>query len=761
MPAILVASGLAIFAVALLTALLAGQSTVVHQSEDYQVSSAVESVAALAAEGLWSRYLAEQGGTAGDIASFRLHLSAQGIADGGPGGPPEASAGKDFLGALALPVQDGKTRFNEVGLDAVRIVRRDVGDATQLFLTVSASTARSEGRFDPVPERAVQQVYTVEPADFPGFEYALLANSLNCIFCHTRVDNAERWWNPSSDLTGSFTRVKVGALESLIVRHDNDGLERVINDHDADSTIAGSLYVRGLAAEGDGSLVGWDAVSLKSHPFDENGHIIEDSSGLCVEVFEPAGHPPDPLASLYLGYELTHAGQVDGTLPEHFPAPFPDDGGIDPATGEFDASGAGNQRVDDSEFFDLARHALGAITAGVVNVTPPGAVIDTLPEYAAAVLHGNQPNGLRPDGDGVQGNVVLTGTPEHPLWIEGALAIDGDLIIQGVVKGTGSLYVRGNLYVPTDLVYADGQKYLPGDAQDSPSGPRTFGLAGDGTKNALALAAGGNVLIGDFQRPATGSAGEPREFETISGGADGKWNFALAEMALFNRSEWAKTQATLSGPGGAAVANPGYVPGYVPRYYGYGANTTIPIFNRSAATWFDATTGTWQGVEAPTAWNTSQLSYARPSNPSDPFLYEPDGTPKAVIRALLHTNGWMKPSIYKQSLEDYENAREQDTPMQIDALLYTNNAILSIVYRDSAFAGMLTMNGSIVAADVGLLVPGKRDLANHYPNHSSLSRYAIGLQLNYDQRLKKALRIKNPFQVQLERTYWNPSASLL
>ena len=51
-PAILVVSGLAIFSVALLTAALSGSRTVVHQGEDYQVSSAVESVAASNVAGL-------------------------------------------------------------------------------------------------------------------------------------------------------------------------------------------------------------------------------------------------------------------------------------------------------------------------------------------------------------------------------------------------------------------------------------------------------------------------------------------------------------------------------------------------------------------------------------------------------------------------------------------------------------------------------------------------------------------------------------
>ncbi len=760
-PAILVVSGLAVFSVALLTAVLSGSRTVVHQGEDYQVSSAVESVAALAAEGLWSSYVAGQGGAPGDIESFRQHLTAQGIDDAGTGGLPAASDGKDLLAGLGLGEEHGKTRFNDVIVDAVRVVRRDVGDATQLFLTVSASTSRGEGVVNPVLNRAVQQVYTIEPADFPGFEYALLANNVNCIFCHARVDNAERWWNTDADQLGSFARVKVGTLESLIVRHDTDGAVHIINEHDADSFIAGSLYVRGLASEASGSAVAWDSVSLKSHPFDQDGLIIEDAFGLGLTAFAPAGGPSDPLENLYLNYPLAYAEQGDGYLPDHFPAPFPDDGGIDPVSGVFDASGAGNRHVDDNEFNDVAMAAQGSITAGVLNVTDHGDVINTPLQYSDALFTGNRDT-LACSQNGIDGNVVLTGYPDNPIWINGTLAIDGDLIIQGVVKGSGSIYVRGNVYIPTDLVYADGQAYLPNDSPGSPTGPRTFGIAADGTKNALALTAGGNVMVGDFQRPGTGPAGaEPGEYEIINGGSGGKWNFPLAEMSLFNRSEWAKTQPTLPGAGGTTVNNPGYIAGYVPRYYGYGPNTVIPILNQPGATWFDPASGTWHGMEAPTGWDTSQLTYARPTDPADPLLFNPDGSPKAVTSSITPTNGWMKASVYKQALEYFEDARPQGTPMQIDGLVYTNNAIFSIVYRNSAFAGMLVMNGSIVAADVGMLVPGMRDPTNLYPNHSPLSKYAIGLQLNYDQRLKKALRIKNPFQVQLKRTYWNPTSNLL
>lgn len=767
-PVILIVSGLAIFSMALLTAVLSSSRTVVHQSEDYQVSSAVESVAALGAENLWSRYVAQQGGAAGDIDSFRVFLTTVGIEDSGPGGLPPADAGDDLLPALALPLEEGRSKFNHVNVDAVQIVRRDVGDATQLYLTVSASTTRGEGMANPVLNRAVQQVYTVEPADFPGFEFALLANNVNCIFCHTRVDNAERWWNTNPDHQGSFARVKVGTLESLMLRKDMDGLTAV-NDADADSFIAGTLYTRGLALEHDGTLItaaDWASQYLKAHPFDPStGDIIEEPFGLAA--FSPAGDPPGPFENLYLDYPLAYADQVDGYLPDHFPSPFADDGGIDPETGLHDEAAAGNRIVDDSEFLEVAASANGEITAGIVNLTAPGETIDSALDYASALFVGNQPTGLQGNptgsGEGVQGNVVLTGWPDNPIRIDGTLAIDGDVVIQGFIKGEGSLYVRGNIYVPADLMYADGQSYLPGDTPGNPTGPRTFGIAADGTKNALALTAGGNIIIGDFQRPSSLQPDltyeQPGTLEIVNGSHTDDFNFPLAEMAIFNRAEWAKTQPTLPGASGP-VNNPGHVPGYVPRYYGFGDGTTIPIFNQGG-TYFDPVSGSWHGVESPISWDPNLLTYAEPGNPSDPLLYNPDGSPRAIISTLSHNDGWMTPHVYKLAVEYFEAERPQQTPMLIDGLMYTNNAIFSIVYRQSAFAGMMVVNGSIVAADVGMLVPGRRDVMNKFPNHSPLSPYAIGLQLNYDERLKKSLRIKNPFQVQLKRTYWNPTANLL
>ena len=40
---------------------------------------------------------------------------------------------------------------------------------------------------------------------------------------------------------------------------------------------------------------------------------------------------------------------------------------------------------------------------------------------------------------------------------------NGDVVINGYIQGTGSILASGNIYVPTDLQYLDGQEYVEGD----------------------------------------------------------------------------------------------------------------------------------------------------------------------------------------------------------------------------------------------------------------------------------------------------------
>ncbi|MEM7311061.1 MAG: hypothetical protein AAF682_30605 [Planctomycetota bacterium] len=762
-PTLLVVSGMAIFALTILASVLGTKKTSNLQADDYRLSSAVESVAILGAERIWSGYLAEEGGTAGTIASFRTYLTEAGIPDSGPGGPPDAEDGTDLLPMLSLPDDEAGATLQNVAIDAVQVVRRDEGDATQLFLTVSASTNRGAGLVKQPLNRAVQQVYSIEPEDFSGFDFAVLANNVNCIFCHTKVDSVDRVFNTDPALADTFERVKVGTLETLMLRHYG-GASGNIGDFDADSFIAGTLYVRGSAVDQNGSPINnWNDLAFQGYEFDPvTGGLLEDAFGaMNSEPFVPAGDPPQPMENLYLDYPDDYADMVDGNLPIGFPAPIPDNGGLDTQTGLPDPDAEGNKIVDDIEFAAAAEDAFGTISGGAITVFEEGNKIDSLNEFGAAMLLGTPGASL---ADVVDGNLILTGTEDNPIRIDGTVAIDGDVVLTGYIVGEGSLIVRGNVYMPSDVEYLDGKTYLAGDDPGNPTGPRTFGMAQDGTKNALALAAGGNVMIGDYLAPSQLQPDWtwqlPQKYEIVDGSADDSWNFSLAEMSLFNRGEWAKTQELLPGPGGSMVPNPGYVEDYVPRYYHFGDGDEVPIYNKGDI-YFDPVAETWHGdSEVPISWDEDLLTIADPNDPNDPYLYPATG-PQPALLEITPKDDWLPADIYKVGIEYYEDIRPMGKPLSIDGLIYTNNSIFSIVTRSTPMFGQMTVNGSIVAADLGMLVPGFKDPWGFFSNKSELSDYAVGLQLNYDQRVKGMIQIDNPYQVQLKRKLWNPTANLL
>jgi len=635
----------------------------------------------------------------------------------------------------------------------MNIVRRDEGDATQLWFTVSASTQRGEGIANPTLDRAIQVVYTVEPQAFDGFDYGILANNVNCVFCHANIDSVDRYYNLDPNLHGSFDRVKIGTLETLMVRTDQDGKTGVINDFDADSRLAGTLYVRGTATDHvGGPIADWSTTTLGSYAFDSSGKLLEDAFGsLTPTDMSPGSTPFQPLENLYLDYPDVYTQMVDGSLPSSFPPPIPDDGG---ASG----IGADNKAVDPSEFASILASSTGNVTAGTV-FEYGGNPIDTSSEYNQAFF---QKTGGSIVGSS-SSHTVLIGTLARPIRITDQVAIDGDVILSGYVIGEGSIVASGNIYIPSDLQYRDGV-----DA----NGDRTFGFGYDGTKNALALAAGGNVLIGDYLRPAglreDFTFDDPAKYEIIDGSASGKWSFALAEMSIFNRDEWAKTQPTLPGPGEDptdpstwTVVNPDYDPGHMPRYYHYGPGDEIPIFNKGI--WYDPSTNAWVGPkEVPLNWDPNQLTVLDPNDTSEPLLFDAFGNSIAAVAQIEPNGGWIDNTIYKDLIEYYEDNRTWGEPFKIDGLLYTNNSIMTIVNRATPFEGQMLMNGAMVAADLGVLVPSipSPSTAGTSANLPG-SPFKVGLQLNYDERVRDLLQIPNPYQVTIKRTLWNPTANIL
>ncbi|MEZ5973927.1 MAG: hypothetical protein R3E96_03515, partial [Planctomycetota bacterium] len=311
--------------------------------------------------------------------------------------------------------------------------------------------------------------------------------------------------------------MRVGSIESIHIRSNPE------------SSIAGTLYLGGNALEDDGDpLTNWSSLSLKSYSFDTDGKLLEDAfGGMTQQNLSPADAVnPLALENLYLDYLANGVtGMVDGDLPDYFPSPFPDNGGFDSISGVATPQYADNRILDPNEFMATAGSATGTISGGEVAVVPYGSTISSLGAFDAALTSGSSSL-----GNLTMGNVVLYGTEANPIVLDGTIAVDGDVVLAGVIKGSGAIMASGNVFIPGELKYADG---VDG------GGNRTFGVATDGTLNAVAVTAGGNVTFGD---PSHVTSGTP-----VDGTPATQFNFIMDELAIFNRGEWIKTQPQLPG----------------------------------------------------------------------------------------------------------------------------------------------------------------------------------------------------------------------
>jgi hypothetical protein len=349
--------------------------------------------------------------------------------------------------------------------------------------------------------------------------------------------------------------------------------------------------------------------------------------------------------------------------------------------------------VDDNEYAAAAQTATGR-ASGLGFTVAQGS------SFGGSSLSTSNPVTVNGSADG---NLILTGTAQNPIRLDGKIVVNGDVIIQGVVQGMGSIFARGNIYVTGDLTYNDA----------TVNGVRQFGVAKDGTRNGLGLAAGGNILVGDYLTPKGGSISNPASFQT--GQPANGFGFTLSQITIFNRREWQKTQPTLPGPRGTPVRNSTYIPGYTPRYYAMEQGNPVYLFYKPLA-WDDAKQ-TWIGPE-----HTGTFDGVTAITPP----------PGSVISVLSPTNSWVTPAQLKQFLMADEANRAAGSPFKIDGLLYTDSSIFTLVRSASKTNGNMVVNGALVARETGILTPG-------------------GLELNYDKRVTDFLDIKDSTDVTFRR----------
>jgi hypothetical protein len=206
------------------------------------------------------------------------------------------------------------------------------------------------------------------------------------------------------------------------------------------------------------------------------------------------------------------------------------------------------------------------------------------------------------------------------------------------------------------------------------------------------------------------------------------------------------------------------VPGYVPRYYQFGPGDQSPIYNMGDL-YFDAVSGTWKGdAEVPTVWDASKLTLLDPADTTNPSLYDQvTGAPIATVHDLTPHEGWISDEMLEAAIEELGGLHATGTPMQIDGLLYTNNALFGVVPRSGPMGGQMVVNGSLVCADLGLLAPGRFAGQGSVgsPGNVPGSAFSVGLRLNYDKRTKSMLNVTNPNSVTIKRVLWNPTGGAL
>ncbi len=102
-----------------------------------------------------------------------------------------------------------------------------------------------------------------------------------------------------------------------------------------------------------------------------------------------------------------------------------------------------------------------------------------------------------------ENGVYLKGTQSAPIEIEGTVVVKGDCVLSGVIGGTGTLYVGGNLYIADDVEYLNGPVFnTPPNSANTPDEiwdyyDHVVDSSLKGKEDLIAYGVVGQILVGD------------------------------------------------------------------------------------------------------------------------------------------------------------------------------------------------------------------------------------------------------------------------
>lgn len=227
------------------------------------------------------------------------------------------------------------------------------------------------------------------------------------------------------------------------------------------------------------------------------------------------------------------------------------------------------------------------------------------------------------DAPGELQNLVLIGTADNPILLNGPVVVRGDVILSGVVSGQGSIYAGGNVYIAKNVTYKNPPTTsLP--ASNSEADTEAW-IAANQSKDFLGLFAREHVVMGDYtnwiwryyvdwwmQHPMNASledAGDD-QIPFTRAGRDGIMNTAdddvLEGDGVFTVDHYTQAHADLGQiPAGKNVGD--VIPGSGEDIDGDGAydpTATLAEFDLAAA----LNSGLWAGNLPPGTVNFSELS---------------------------------------------------------------------------------------------------------------------------------------------------------
>ena len=308
------------------------------------------------------------------------------------------------------------------------------------------------------------------------FDLAMLSEKTDCIYCHLRVNGD----------VGSLVYMRPGwgsdyegSLEDLAeMAHNFVGV--------TEETYTGRLKSEVWSDPNLRTLVSWP-YGVGSGG-EEGGSIIRGSVYAAQDVADDASGVYDEFGN-YLGridegitgeYALINGALIRGEVETYYAGPkLPDDEDGD-GIADFPAIEAEAARES----------ARGQITGGaLIYGVPEGETLDNLP----------QTSNLQSIENVYEGSLILVGTEDNPIVLEGNIYVTGDVILKGVVKGRGAIYAERNLYLAGDVV-VDNPPDPPGEGVcagvSDPDECARRNIA-DG-RDELRLAARNNIVIGDY-----------------------------------------------------------------------------------------------------------------------------------------------------------------------------------------------------------------------------------------------------------------------